>query len=219
MSTELHKPKIVLVGGGGHCKVVISVLKKLEAYEIVGISDLLESMGTSLLDIEIKFTDQNLKELFNSGIQYALVTLGSIGVSEKRKELYCMLKDIGFVIPSIVSNEAIVDESVLIDEGSVVMPGAIINACTEIGKNCIINTGAIIEHDCHIGDHVHIAPGVTLSGSVKIGNYSHIGTGSSVIQNIYIGEKVMVGAGSVVVKNVSDDKKVFGVPAKERLTV
>jgi len=219
MSIKLHKLKIVLVGGGGHCKTVVSVLKKLEAYEIVGISDLPESLGTSLLGIEVKYTDENLSVLYNSGIQHALITLGSVGVSEKRKDLYYMVKDIGFTIPSIVSKEAIVEESVLIGEGTIVMPGAIINPCTAIGKNCIINTGAIIEHDCYIGDHVHIAPGVTLSGSVKIGNYSHIGTGSSIIQNIAVGDRVMIGAGSVIVRNVSDDKKVFGVPAKERLVV
>ena len=209
------KPDIVLVGGGGHCKVVISILKKLDTFNISGISDLRENLGKEVLGIETRYTDDQLEELHDKGIKYAFVTLGSVGNPDNRIRLFEMLKQIGFEIPVIISKDAIVDESVEIDEGTVIMPGAIINPGTKIGKNCIINTGAIIDHDCMIGDHVHIAPGVTLSGSVKIGTGSHIGTGASVIHGIEIGSRVIVGAGSVVVNTVQDNKKVMGVPAKD----
>ena len=208
------KPDIVLVGGGGHCKVVISIMNKLDTYNITGISDLKENLGKEVLGIQTRFTDDQLLELHDRGIIYAFVTLGSVGNPDNRIRLFEMLKQIGFEIPVIISTEAIVDESVEIDEGTVIMPGAIINPGTKIGKNCIINTGAIIDHDCKIGDHVHIAPGVTLSGLVKIGSGSHIGTGASVIHGIEIGSRVIVGAGSVVVDAIQDNKKVMGLPAK-----
>ena len=208
------KPDIVLVGGGGHCKVVISIIKKLDTFNITGISDLKEYLGKEVLGIETRYTDDQLEELHDKGIKYALVTLGSVGDPDNRIRLFGMLKQIGFEIPVIISKDAIVDESVEIDEGTVIMPGVIINPGTKIGKNCIINTGAIIDHDCMIGDHVHIAPGVTLSGSVKIGSSSHIGTGASVIHGIEIGCRVIVGAGSVVVNTIQDNKKVMGVPAR-----
>lgn len=38
-----------------------------------------------------------------------------------------MLKEIGFEIPVIISKDTIVDETVEIDEGTLLMPGAIIN--------------------------------------------------------------------------------------------
>ena len=208
------KPEIVLVGGGGHCKVVISIIKKLDTFNITGISDLKENLGKEVLGIMTKYTDDQLEELHDKGIKYALVTLGSVGNPDNRIRLFEMLKQIGFEIPVIISKNAIVDESVEMDEGTVIMPGVIINPGTKIGKNCIINTGAIIDHDCMIGDHVHIAPGVTLSGSVKIGTGSHIGTGASAIHGIEIGSRVIVGAGSVVVNTIQDNKKVMGVPAR-----
>ena len=208
------KPEIVLVGGGGHCKVVISIIKKLDTFNITGISDLKENLGKEVLGIMTKYTDDQLEELHDKGIKYALVTLGSVGNPDNRIRLFEMLKQIGFEIPVIISKNAIVDESVEIDEGTVIMPGVIINPGTKIGKNCIINTGAIIDHDCMIGDHVHIAPGVTLSGSVKVGMGSHIGTGASAIHGIEIGSRVIVGAGSVVVNTIQDNKKVMGVPAR-----
>ena len=208
------KPDIVLVGGGGHCKVVISIVKKLDTFNITGISDLKENLGKKVLGIETRYTDDELEDLHDKGIKYAFVTLGSVGDPDRRIRLFEMLKRIGFQLPVIISRDSIVDKTVEIDEGTVIMPGAIINAGTKIGKNCIVNSGAIIDHDCTIGDHVHVAPGVTVSGSVKIGTGSHIGTGASVIQGINIGRNVLIGAGSVVTNDVEDNSRVMGVPAR-----
>ena len=208
------KEKIVLIGGGGHCKVVISILKELGEFEIVGISDTSEKIGEKVLDIPIRFTDDELEKLFDEGIKHALITIGSVGNPKKRIELFEMIKSIGFKLPVIVSKHAVVSSDAKIDEGTVIMPGAVINPGVRIGKNVIVNTGAIIEHDAFIDDHVHIAPGVTLSGSVRIGCCSHIGTGASVIQEIRIGNNVIVGAGAVVVKDIPDNVIAKGVPAK-----
>ena len=204
----------MLLNDRNHCKVVISILKRLNTFNITGISDLEENLGKEVLGIETRYTDDQLEELLDKGIKYAFVTLGSVGDPDNRIRLFEMVKQIGFEIPVIISKDAMVDESVEIEDGTVIMPGAIINPGTEIGKNCIINTGAIIDHDCMIGDHVHIAPGVTLSGLVKVGSRSHIGTGASVIHGIEIGSRVIVGAGSVVVNAIQDNRKVIGLPAK-----
>jgi len=216
MLIKSSKPQLVLVGGGGHCKVVVSILNKLNIFEIVGISDLPSLVSRTILGVEVKYCDDDLYLLHKSGTEFAFITLGSIENSLYREKLFDLIKKIGFKIPTIISINSIIDESVSICEGSVIMPGVIINTGVFIGKNSIINTGSIIDHDSRIGDHVHIAPGVTLSGSVKIGNCSHVGTGSTVIQNIEIGKNVLVGAGSVVVKNVVDGIKIYGNPAKER---
>ncbi len=208
-----YENKIILVGGGGHCKVVLSILLENKKYEIVGIFDQQNKIGRKILGIDIKYTDDQLEKVHKKAMN-AFVTLGSIGKSEKRIFLFNKLKNIGYTLPIIISKYAVISKETHIGEGTVVMPGAIVNPGAIIGKNCIINTGSIIEHDCIIGDHVHIAPGVTLSGGVRIGNKSHIGTGSSIIQNIKIGKNVIVGAGSVVIKNILDNTKVYGVPAK-----
>jgi len=139
-------------------------LKSLRNLNITGISDLKENLGKKVLGVKTRYTDDQLEELHDKGIKYALVTLGSVGNPDNRIRLFEMLKQIGFEIPVIISKDAIVDESVQIDEGTVIIPGAIINPGTKIGKNCIVNTGAIIDHDCTIIDNVHIAPGVMLSG-------------------------------------------------------
>jgi len=208
------KPKIVLVGGGRHCKVVISVLNTLGTYDIAGICDVPDKLWTTILGAEIRFTDDQLEQLFNSGIKNAFVTKGSVKSSTERKELFEKLERIGFSLPSIVSGYAIVDESVRIGSGTLVMPGAIVNADSIIGENCILNTGCIVEHDCVIDDHSHIGISATLSGTVRVGECSLIGAGATVIQNLTIGKNVTVGAGSVVILDVSEATTVVGNPAR-----
>ena len=209
----MAKKKIVLIGGGGHCKVVVSILIKLDNFEIVGIVDNYKA-ETLISRIKIMGTDDDLKDIYKNGIHYALITVGSTKDNTKRYRLFNMAKEIGYKFPIIISPEAIVDESVKIDGGTVIMPGSIINIDSSIGKNCIINTGAIIEHDCKMGDHCHIAPGVHISGAVNIGELSFIGIGVTIIQGIKIGKNVTIGAGSVVIKNIPDNVIILGNPAK-----
>jgi len=209
----MAKKKIVLIGGGGHCKVVISILKKLDNFEITGIVDNYKAKDL-ISGIKIIGTDDDLRDIYKSGIHDALITVGSTKDNTKRYRLFNMAKEIGYKFPLIISPEAIVDKSVKIDKGSVVMLGSIINIDSSIGKNCIINTGAIIEHDCNIGNHCHIAPGVHISGAVNIGELSFLGIGATIIQGIKIGKNVTIGAGSVVIKDIPDNVIAVGNPAK-----
>ena len=209
----MAKKKIVLIGGGGHCKVVISILKKINNFEIAGIVDNYKS-ESFISGIKIIGTDDDLKDIYKSGIHNALITVGSIKDNTKRYRLFNMAKEIGYKFPVIISLEAIVDESVKIGEGTVIMPGSIINIDSSIGKNGIINTGSIIEHDCKIRNHCHIAPGVHISGAVNIGELSFIGIGATMIQGIKIGRNVTIGAGSVILKDIPDNVIAVGNPAK-----
>ena len=208
----MAKKKIVLIGGGGHCKVVISILKKLDNFEIAGIVDNYKA-GSLISGIKIIGTDDDLRDIYKSGIDNALITVGSTKDNTKRYRLFKMAREIGYEFPVIISPEAIVDD-VRIEEGTIVMPGSIINIDSSIGKNCIINTGSIIEHDCKIGNHCHIAPGVHISGVVNIGELSFIGIGATIIQGIKIGKNVTIGAGSVVIKDIPDNAFVVGNPGK-----
>ena len=209
----MAKKKIILIGGGGLCKVVISILKKLDNFEIAGIVDNYKA-GSLISGIKIIGADDDLKDIYKSGIDNALITVGSIKDNTKRYKLFNMVREIGYEFPVIISPEAIIDKSIRIDDGTVVMTGSIINIGSSIGKNCIINTGAIIEHDCKIGDYCHIASGVHISGAVEIDKLSFIGIGATIIQGITIGKNVTIGAGSVVIKDIPDNVTAVGNPAK-----
>ena len=209
----MAKKKIIFIGGGGLCKVVISILKKLDNFEIAGIVDNYKA-GSLISGIKIIGADDDLRDIYKSGIDNALITIGSTKDNTKRYKLFNMVREIGYEFPVIISPEAIIDKSIRIDDGTVVMTGSIINIGSSIGKNCIINTGAIIEHDCKIGDYCHIASGVHISGAVEIDKLSFIGIGATIIQGITIGKNVTIGAGSVVIKDIPDNVTAVGNPAK-----
>ncbi len=206
--------KIVLLGGGGHCKSVIDSIEK-DKYEIVGILDRKEKTGQLISGIKIIGTDELADRLHRSGVKYAFITTGSIGNVRLRKKLYFRIKKIGFKIPNIIDRSAIVATNIQIGEGNFIGKGAIINSESRIRDMCILNSGVIVEHDCEIENHVHIAPGSVLSGGVKIMSDTHIGTNSTIIQGIQVGYNSIIGAGSVVINNIANSVKAYGVPCKE----
>ena len=206
--------KMVLVGGGGHCKSIIESINNLKQFEIVGVVDKNPSECIGL-GIDIIGSDEDLNSLYKSGIKNAFIGVGSIGNANIRIKLYNMLKNLGYSFPIIIDKTAIVSCNAIIEEGVFIGKGAIINTNAIIKKHCIINSGAIVEHDCKINKFVHLAPGATLSGGVSIGERTHIGTNSTIIQNINIGKDVLVGAGAVIVEDIKDGIKVYGNPGRK----
>jgi N,N'-diacetyllegionaminate synthase len=196
--------EIILIGGGGHCKVIIDAIESSGEFSIYGIVDQVLPEGASVLGVKVLGKDDILPELFERGIRYSFIAVGSVGNCDIRKRIYANLKKIGFKLPVIIHPKAVISKYVRIEEGAFVAARAVINVGTSIGKNAIINTSSSVDHDCNIGDFVHIAPGATLSGSVKVGDETHIGTGANVIQSVSIGKKCMIGAGSTLRKDLKD---------------
>ena len=209
-----QKEKIIVVGGGGHAKVVISIIKKLEIYDIIGYTDI-EDKG-NILGIKYLGTDDSLNYYFNESIiTNAVLGIGQIKSSEIRVKIYKKLKGLGYTLPAIVSPDAIINEDVKICEGTVVMDGVVVNSGTKIGRAVILNTKSSVDHDCVIGNFTHIAPGVTISGGVGVGNNVLLGTGAIVTECKSICNDVIVGAGATVVKNIEKTGIYIGTPAKK----
>lgn len=204
--------KILLIGGGGHCRSVLDCIYRLNRYDTFGIVEREGENGLS--SVPVVGTDADLPVLYNNGWREAVVTLGSIGNSERRRSLFDLLQEIGFTLPVIADPSAVISADTWIEEGTFVGKSAVINAGTHVGRCAIINTGAIIEHECKIGDFAHISPGAILCGSVNVEENSYIGAGAVVRQQIQIGHNVLVGAGSVIIRNVPGDCTVVGNPGR-----
>jgi sugar O-acyltransferase (sialic acid O-acetyltransferase NeuD family) len=207
--------RIVVLGGGGHARVLISLIRATARYEIAGILDPSLKRETMVVDIPVLGGDNLLSRQMKEGITLACIGVGSVGDNSKKISLYKTTKEVGFSVPCLIHPQAIVTENeVNISEGVQVMAGAIIQAGSLVRENTIINTGGIIEHDCVIGKHVHICPGAVISGGVTIGDSTFIGSGATIIQGIKIGNNSVVAAGAVVINDVGDGLKVKGVPAE-----
>ena len=206
--------RLLLIGGGGHCRSILDCVLSRGLYEKVGIVDFDQTASASALGVSVVGTDDTLPQLLNDGWTDAFISVGSIGSTGLRRKLYKMIKIIGFSVPSIIDPTATISREVIIDEGVFIGKGAIVNTGSRIGTCVIINTGAIIEHDCEIGTFAHVSPRTILCGQVSVGDDTHVGAGSVVRQGIKIGACSVIGIGSVVVKDITDNVKAYGNPCR-----
>ena len=203
--------KIVLIGGGGHCKSVLDTLLRNKEYDEIIITDYDITAGTKICGCEVIGNDDLLPKLLENGFLDAFITVGSIKSTALRRRLFNLACQIGFNIVNIIDRSAVISEYSKFGKGVFVGKYSVINADAQIGNCAIINTGAIVEHECSIGDFAHVSVGSKLCGNVTIENDSFIGAGSTVIQGITVGKDSIIGAGSIVIKNVEEGSVRYGV--------
>lgn len=209
---SLLEKRIVVVGGGGHAKVLISVILKTP-WQIVGYTDSRD--GGALLGVPRLGDDSVLADLLARHPDCAAILgVGKIDASPDRFRLQQQMEALGFHLPVIVSPDAVVNAGVELGCGSVAFDQAVVNVGTVAGKGCIINTNCTVEHDCRLGDNVHVAPGATISGGVTIGSHSFIGAGATVVQGRNLAESCIIGAGAVVTADITVAGTYAGAPAR-----
>jgi sugar O-acyltransferase (sialic acid O-acetyltransferase NeuD family) len=202
--------KLIIIGAGGHGKVVADAAACTNHWK------------------EIVFADKRYPDLLNAG-HWPVINdhndldkfeknscdyIVAIGDNNIRHKLHNELKEKGFNLVNVIHPTSEISDYTELGIGNVVMANAVINVDTIIGDACIINTSATVDHDCIIGDSVHISPGANLAGQVEVGKHSWIGIGATVNQLVVIGENVTLGSGSVAIENIPDGKTATGIPAK-----
>ena len=189
------KPKIILIGGGGHCRSVIDVIELENKYKIAGIVVNDMPKGSRVLDYEVIGCDDDLEVLFKE-YKNAIITVGQIKSNSIRVKLFKKLKNIGFSLPVIISPLAYVSKYVNIEEGSIIMHQACLNVNVKVGKNCIINTKALLEHDVIVEDNCHISTASIINGGTLVKENTFVGSNTVSKENITISG--FIKAGSVI---------------------
>lgn len=206
----MNQRNLILIGGGGHCKSIIDVAESA-GYNIIGILDIPENIGKSVLDYKVIGTDDDILQ-FADKAEF-IITVGFIKSPAIRMRIFDKVKEAGGKLATIIASTAHVSRYASLGEGTVVMHQAVVNAGARIGENCIINTFCNIEHDAVIGDQCHISTGAMVNGDCKVGKLCFIGSQSVLANGISICDDVIVGAGSLVRKNILKPGIYSGNPA------
>ena len=156
---------VVVLGGGGHAKVLISVIRKLP-WTIAGYVDP-RDVGP-VLGVPHAGGDDVLPALLarHPGCAAAM-GVGKVDATARRARIQAAAEALGYGFPTFVSPDAVVNCEVELGAGTVVFDGAVVNAGVVTGPTCVVNTNATVEHDCRFGTNVHIGPGATVSGGVS----------------------------------------------------
>tara|TARA_Y100000389_G_scaffold203620_1_gene252721 strand:+ start:276 stop:929 length:654 start_codon:yes stop_codon:yes gene_type:complete len=208
--------KLLIIGSGGHFKVVINEILKQKKYEIQEIIDI-KNFGKKLK------INNKLKKIINykkfnwSKVNQNTFLFIAIGDNYLRKKIVSEIKKKNIKVKwgTVISRDAIIGKNVKIKPGSLVVSGSIINPGTIIGSHCVINTRSSIDHDNIFGDFSSSAPSVVTGGNVTVGELSFLGIRSTIINNIKIGSKTIIGANSLVNKNCLSNYTYYGSPAKK----
>lgn len=195
------KKKLILIGGGGHCKSCIDVIEQEDKYIIEGILDLPENIGKKVLNYPIIGSDDEIEKYHEKGYTF-FITVGQISSSDLRSKIYNKLKVLNAKIATIISPIAYVSKYATIGEGTIIMHQALINAEAEVGNNVIINSKALIEHEAVIGDYCHISTDAKINGQVVVKESCFVGSGATIANNVTLTNNVIIPAGTAVYKNV-----------------
>lgn len=199
----------ILVGAGGHARVILDILLK-EKKKVLGFID--DNKVGTYEDFPIVGTTADTETILgeNSSLKFIIC----VGDNQIRERIANTLNNYNVEYGNAIHPSAEIGSGVKLGFGTVVMANVVVNHSAHVGNHAIVNTAATVDHDCEIGDFVHISPGAHLAGSVMIRKGCHIGIGSSIIQNITVGPSSIIGAGAAVVSNIEGNALAVGVPAK-----
>jgi sugar O-acyltransferase (sialic acid O-acetyltransferase NeuD family) len=213
---KMEQKKLILVGGGGHCKSVIEVAESV-GYNILGILDNPSELGKQVLNYKVIGVDEDMYKYVNDA--EFVVTVGQIKNAGLRIKLHKMILEAGGKLATLIASTAHVSKYAKVGYGTVVMHHAFVNADSLIGMGCIINSFANIEHDVVIGDFSHISTGAMVNGNCKIGKETFLGSQSVIVNGVEITDGCVIGAGSLVSKSLNIRGIYLGNPAKFIITL
>jgi sugar O-acyltransferase (sialic acid O-acetyltransferase NeuD family) len=206
--------KLVLIGGGGHCKACIDVVECTNEYEIVGILDSVDLIGTNILNYKIIGSDDDIFKYQQQACHF-LVTVGQIKSGIIRKKIFQLLENSGATLATIFSPKAYVSRYAQVGKGTIVMHGVIVNASAKVGENCILNTACDIEHDTIIGNHTHISTYAVINGGCIIGDEVFVGSNATIANKVSLGNNIVISSGASVIKDIDESGTYAGNPVKK----
>lgn len=190
------KPKLLLLGGGGHCAACIDVIEQEGKFQIAGIVDKSDVTNSQSLGYPILGADDDLHAL-RSTYDFALIAIGQIRSPSIRIRLFEQVKSLNFTLPVIVSPRAYVSRHASVGEGSIVMHDALINSRAIVGRNCIVNSKALIEHDGVIEDNCHISTAAVINGGARIRCGTFVGSNAVTKEYVETRENDFIKAGAL----------------------
>ncbi|UZH55528.1 NeuD/PglB/VioB family sugar acetyltransferase [Salinimicrobium tongyeongense] len=208
------KKEIIIVGTGGHAKVIVDMIHENQEYKIIGFTTI-NSDSQEFCGYPVLGDDSVLSEYYDKGLRYAAIGVGAFKDNTLRRTVFEKVTKMGFKVPPLIDASCIISKSAVVKEGAFLARGVILNNDVKIGKNTVVYTASSIDHETLIGDHVLISAGVTIGAYTNIEEGVLCALGSKVVSGVRIGKDILVGAGAVVVNNIEKKGTYLGCPAKK----
>jgi sugar O-acyltransferase (sialic acid O-acetyltransferase NeuD family) len=195
------RPAVVVIGAGGHGKVVVSTLQSAGVQIDAVYDDNPTLWGSTILGVTVRGPIEDVRQLDHPA---GVLGIGNNSVRER------LSKSLPLCWLTVIHPHSFVHSSAILGEGTVVFAGAVVQPDAVVGRHSIVNTCASIDHDCRVGSFAAVGPGAHLSGAVAVGDRCLLGTGCCVIPKVQINDDVIVGAGTVVIRDLPPGCTIVG---------
>lgn len=205
--------RVLVLGAGGHGRVVLDILHQAGEYDVVGLLDNNRDIHGRRVD-GVRVVG-GIDDVQRSAAEHdACGAIVAIGENGTRRAIARAADRAGIELIRAIHPSATIAHNASIGRNVVIAAGAVVCAHCQIGDSVILNTGCIVDHQTMIGEGSHICPGVRIAGRVKVESGVFIGIGATVIPNVTLGCESIIGAGAVVTEDVPPMATVVGVPAR-----
>lgn len=137
-------------------------------------------------------------------------SVGNVGLGVSRAD-----DDVPLRFPHL--GRVIIGDDVAVGAHTSIMRGILKD--TIIEDWCQIGHSVNVGHNCHIERNCWVSAQAILCGSAHLEPNVMVAAGAIVNNHVRVGEGATVGLGSVATKNVRRGERVFGIPARQLMTM
>jgi len=189
VDAAVDKPRLLIVGAGGHGRSVAEAVLLSGEYTLMGfLDDGAFTQGTEVWGVPVI----GLATGFSAYAARASHAVVAIGNNALRQKLFVQLQADGFTLPHVVHPRAMVSPRAKLAEGVVVMAGAIVGTEAFLGQGAIVNCGAVVDHHAQVHDFGHLGVNACMAGGSVLGALAWMQAGAA------IGYGVQLPAGAVL---------------------
>lgn len=183
------KPRLLIVGAGGHGHSVAEAILMAKQFNLVGfLDDGAFARGEAVWGLPV-LGPTTAFEKYAGQATHAVVAIGN---NVLRQKLFAELQAAGFALASVIHPKALVSPRAQLAAGVAVMAGAIVGTEATLGQGAIVNCGAVVDHHAEVHEFGHLGVNACMAGGSVLGALAWMQAGSA------IGYGAQVEAGTVL---------------------
>jgi sugar O-acyltransferase (sialic acid O-acetyltransferase NeuD family) len=183
------KPRLLIVGAGGHGRSVAEAVLMAGQFNLVGfLDDGAFARGEVVWGLPVLGT----AAAFQNYVNQATHAIVAIGNNVLRQKLFAQLQAAGFELANVIHPKAMVSSCAQLGAGVAVMAGAIVGTEATLGQGAIVNCGAVVDYHAQVHEFGHLGVNACMAGGSVLGRLAWMQAGSA------IGYCVQIAAGTLL---------------------